>query len=149
MRVVLQLVKEAEVVIEKQVFSKIGKGFLLLVGFEEHDDYTTACKMIDKVLSLRLFPDSMGKTNLSLDDINGEIMYISQFTLYGDIKKGRRPSFVKAMNSDEARDLYLKSLAYLKEKFKGSIAQGIFQEDMEVSLVNDGPFTLMIDSEEL
>ena len=81
MRVVLQLVKEAEVVIEKQVFSKIGKGFLLLVGFEEHDDYTTACKMIDKVISLRLFPDQMGKTNLSLDDIGGEIMYISQFTL--------------------------------------------------------------------
>ncbi len=149
MRVVLQVVTKASVEIEGRVFSEIGKGFLLLVGFCEGDTLVTSKKMIDKILSLRLFPDENGKTNLSLDDVKGEILCVSQFTLYGNVKKGRRPSFIDALNAESARELYHETILYLEEQYSGKVAQGIFQADMKVKLVNDGPFTLIINSEDL
>ena len=147
MRCVIQVVRQAKCIIDEKEFSSIGKGFLLLVGFTSGDKEETIYKVIDKILSLRLFLDSNGKTNLSLKDVGGEVMCISQFTLYGDIKKGRRPSFTNSLNRSEAEPLYLKTIAYLNSQIKTS--SGIFGADMKIELVNDGPFTLIVDSEDL
>lgn len=104
--------------------------------------------MRDKVLKLRIFPDNNGKTNLSLDQVGGEILSVSQFTLYGEVKEGNRPSFVKSMKPDEARVLFALWNNLLKEKMP-SLKTGVFQADMQVELINDGPFTLWLDSKEL
>ena len=148
MRVLVQEVKKASVTIEEKVYSAIGKGFLLFVAFTEGDDEETLKKMRDKVLKLRIFPDNNGKTNLSLGQVGGEILSVSQFTLYGEVKEGNRPSFVKSMKPDEARILFALWNNLLKEKMP-SLKTGVFQADMQVELINDGPFTLWLDSKEL
>ncbi len=148
MKIVLQNVLEANVKINGELYNKINRGFLLLVGFKEGDDLEIVNKVAKKITKLRVFMDENGKTNLSLKDINGEILSISQFTLYGDISKGNRPSFIKSLDFIKAKELYEYFNKYMEsEGF--SVKTGIFGEDMKVSLVNDGPFTLIIDSEDL
>lgn len=148
MRVVLTTVLNAFVTIDNKVYSQIDRGFCLLVGFTHSDDQKIVDKMIDKILSLRVFADERGLTNLSIYDVKGQIMSVSQFTLYADTSGGRRPSFVNAMKPDQARELYAYFNQRLENKF-GPIATGIFGADMKVSSVNDGPFTVLLDSEEL
>lgn len=148
MRIVLTTVLEASVTIDNQVVGKINRGFCLLVGFTHDDNKEIVDKMIDKMLALRVFPDENGLTNLSLYDIKGEILSVSQFTLYADLAKGRRPSFVNAMKPDEAKALY----AYFNEQVKakyGAVETGVFGADMKVNSVNDGPFTVILDSKEI
>lgn len=148
MRVVLTTVLNASVTIDNKVYSQIDRGFCLLVGFTHSDDPKLVDKMIDKILSLRVFADERGLTNLSIYDVKGQIMSVSQFTLYADTSGGRRPSFVNAMKPDQARELYAYFNQQLENKF-GPIATGVFGADMKVSSVNDGPFTVLLDSEEL
>ena len=148
MRILVQEVLKASVTIDSKEVASIGRGFLLFVGFTQGDDQTVIAKMVDKVLKLRIFPDENGKTNLSLDKVKGSILSVSQFTLYGELKEGNRPSFVAALKPDEARILYAYFNNLLKERIP-SLQTGVFQADMKVSLINDGPFTLMLDSKEL
>ena len=148
MRVVLQIVKNASVTIDDKVYSQINEGFLLLVGFNNDDNEDVVKKVIDKIISLRIFQDENGKTNLGFLDLEKELLCVSQFTLYADIKKGRRPSFIEAMRPEKATKLYDFTLEYLKTKVK-IVKGGVFGADMKVNLLNDGPFTLMIDSKEL
>ena len=148
MRVLVQEVKRASVTIDNKLYSSINRGFLLFVGFTNGDSEETLRKMRDKVIKLRIFPDENGKTNLSLDQVNGEILSVSQFTLYGDMSEGNRPSFVKSMKPDEARILFALWNNLLKEKMP-SLQTGVFQADMQVELINDGPFTIWLDSDEL
>ena len=148
MRIVLTTVLNASVTIDNEVVGKINRGFCVLVGFTHDDTKEIVDKMIDKMLGLRAFPDENGLTNLSLYDIKGEILSVSQFTLYADLAKGRRPSFVNAMKPDDAKALY----AYFNEQIKakyGAVETGIFGADMKVSSVNDGPFTVIMDSKEI
>ena len=148
MRIVLTTVQNASVTIDGKLYSQISKGYLLLVGFTHDDNEEIASKMVDKILSLRVFPDKNGNTNLSLYDVDGEILSVSQFTLYANTKKGRRPSFVDAMRPDEATKLYDFFNKLLKEKYQ-KVQTGIFGADMKVESINDGPFTIILDSEEL
>lgn len=148
MRIVLTTILNASVTIDNNVYSQIDRGFCLLVGFTHSDNQKLVDKMIDKILSLRVFADERGLTNLSIYDVKGQIMSVSQFTLYADTSGGRRPSFVNAMKPDQARELYAYFNQQLENKF-GPIATGIFGADMKVSSVNDGPFTVLLDSEEL
>ena len=147
MRVLLQLVQRASVTVDGSIVSSIGKGFLLFVGVGEGDDEALAGKMASKVSKLRIFPDENGKTNLGLKDVDGEILCVSQFTLYASAKEGNRPSFTKVMRQEEARPIYEKFVSVLKETVP--VKEGIYRADMKVELVNDGPFTLILDSEEL
>lgn len=145
MRVVVQRSKESSVIIDGKVNGKIDKGFVLLVGFTFGDTKEIVNKMINKIINLRIFSDSDDKLNLSLKDINGEILSISQFTLYAKLN-GRRPSFTKALNYDEAKDLY----DYFNEKLRNldiNVETGVFGSDMTVNITNDGPVTIIIDSE--
>ena len=148
MRIVLTTVLNASVTIDNEVVAKINRGFCVLVGFTHDDTKETVDKMIDKMLGLRVFMDEKGLTNLSIYDVKGEILSVSQFTLYADLTGGRRPSFINAMKPDEAKALY----AYFNEQIKaiyGAVETGVFGADMKVSSVNDGPFTIVLDSEEL
>ncbi len=145
MRILVQRVKKASVTINNELYSSIGKGLLLFVGFAEGDDEETLRKMRDKVCKLRIFPDENGKTNLSLDQVDGEILSVSQFTLYGDMSQGNRPSFVNSMKPDEAKILFALWNNLLREKMS-NLQTGVFQADMEVELINDGPFTIWLDS---
>ena len=148
MRIVLTTVLNASVTIDEKVVGQIGRGFCLLVGFTHDDTKETVDKMIDKMLGLRVFMDEKGLTNLSIYDVKGEILSVSQFTLYADLTGGRRPSFVNAMKPDEAKALY----AYFNEQIKakyGAVEAGVFGADMKVSSVNDGPFTVIMDSKEI
>lgn len=148
MKIVLTTVLEASVTINNNKISQIGRGFLLLVGFTDGDNKQIVEKMVDKLLGLRVFPDEHGMINLSLEDINGDILSVSQFTLYANVAKGRRPSFVNALRPSEAEPLYeyFNNLITLK---KGHVSTGIFGADMKVSSINDGPFTLILDSEDI
>ena len=148
MRIVLTTVTSASVKIEEKVVGQIGRGFCLLVGFTHTDTKETVDKMIDKMLSLRVFVDGKGLTNLSIYDVKGEILSVSQFTLYADLTGGRRPSFVNAMKPDEAKALYEYFNEQVKAKY-GAVQTGVFGADMKVSSVNDGPFTIILDSKEL
>lgn len=148
MRVIIQNVINASVSIDNKIVGKISRGFCLFVGFTDGDDENIVSKMVNKIIGLRLFNDENGKTNLSLKDIDGEILSVSQFTLYGSVKDGRRPAFVNAMRPEKASHLY----NYFNDCLKNSefhIEKGVFGADMKVSLVNDGPFTMILDSEEL
>ncbi len=149
MRIVLSTVSSASVSIKKEIISSINQGYLLLVGFTHDDNKEIVSKMVDKLLSLRVFPDKEGLTNLSLDDVNGDILSVSQFTLYADVSDGRRPSFHKVMPSRDAYDLYMFFNSELRNKSHHEVKEGIFGEAMDVSSVNDGPFTLILDSKEL
>lgn len=148
MRIVLQRVLEAKVDIDGVTKGKIGKGFLLLVGVGEGDTKEIADKLIEKISRLRIFEDSEGKANLSIDQVGGEVLVVSQFTLYADCKKGNRPSFVKAGNPALAEELYEYILTRCRELFKNT-ESGEFGADMKVSLINDGPFTVILDSNEM
>lgn len=143
MKVVVQRVKEAKVEVDDKVTGKIDKGLLLLVGFTKGDNEEKIDYMINKILNLRIFDDENGIMNLSVKDINGSILSVSQFTLYADTKKGKRPSYINALNSKEATVLY--DLFNKKLKDKINTETGIFGAYMKVSLVNDGPITIIIE----
>ena len=148
MRVILTTVLEASVEISGKTVGKISRGYLLLVGFTDGDDKETVDKMVDKILSLRVFPDEHGQINISLQEVNGAILSVSQFTLYADASKGRRPSFVNALRPGEAEPLYDYFNQQLELKH-GKVSTGVFGADMKVHSINDGPFTLLLDSKEL
>ena len=148
MRIVIQRVKRASVSVEEKVVGSIQKGFLVLIGVGQGDDDATADKYMKKLLGLRIFEDENGKTNLSLADVGGELLVISQFTLYADCKKGNRPSFVKAGAPDMAERLYEHFMDRCRN-YVDVVEKGQFGADMKVELLNDGPFTLMLESEQL
>ena len=145
MRVVLQLVSRAAVHVGGSAVGEIGKGLLLLVGFHTGDGEEQLSWMADKVLGLRIFPDDAGKMNLGLAEAEGDILVVSQFTLYGDTKKGRRPSFVDAAPPQIAVPLYERFVAVLEDRGPGRVETGEFGALMEVELVNDGPVTLVLE----
>lgn len=149
MKVILQTVLSANVKVLGNVIATINKGYLLLVGFTDGDTKETADVLIDKIIKLRTFSDEHGLINLSLEDVKGDILSVSQFTLYADTTKGRRPSFTHALNSNDALDLYDYFNKELEQKLNKHISTGIFGADMKVESVNDGPFTLILDSKEL
>ena len=148
MRFVIQRVTEASVTIDGEISGKIGKGYLVLIGVADTDTKEIADKMIRKMIGLRIFEDEQGKTNLSLDAVGGELLLVSQFTLYANCKRGNRPSFIEAGAPDMASEMY----EYIIEKCKEQVEvveRGRFGADMKVSLINDGPFTIVLDSETL
>ncbi|MFR1833387.1 MAG: D-aminoacyl-tRNA deacylase [Lachnospiraceae bacterium] len=148
MKAVLQRVTKAAVTADGQETGRIEKGFAILLGVSDEDTEETAKKLADKICRLRIFEDENGKTNLSLADVGGELLVVSQFTLYADCKKGNRPSFVKAGAPDHANRIY----EYFMECCRNHVSKvehGIFGADMQIELVNDGPFTLALDSREL
>ena len=148
MRFVIQRVKNAQVTVNDEVVGRIGKGFMVLVGVSETDTQETADKMVSKMIRLRIFEDENGKTNLDLASVNGELLIVSQFTLYADCRKRNRPSFIKAGDPAHAEALY----EYILKKCAQTVPvveRGIFGAEMSVSLVNDGPFTILLDSETL
>ena len=148
MKLVIQRVTHASVTVDNNVIGKIGKGYMVLIGVSDTDTKEIADKMLDKMIKLRIFEDENGKTNLSLADVGGELLLISQFTLYANCKKGNRPSFIEAGSPDHANALY----EYIIEKCKERVdvvEQGEFGEEMKVELLNDGPFTVILDSEQI
>lgn len=145
MKVVIQRVKEASVTVDNQIVGKIPQGFLLLVGISDEDTLEMVQKMAEKISKLRIFEDAQGKMNLALKDVDGQILSISQFTLYADCKKGNRPSFDGAGKPEHAKKLYLAFDEYLRE-LGFQVEEGIFGADMKVSLCNDGPVTIILDS---
>lgn len=148
MKIVLQRVLEASVSVNETIIGKIGKGYLLLLGVSDSDTKDIADKMIEKISRLRIFEDSEGKTNLSIDQVEGEVLVVSQFTLYADCRKGNRPSFTEAGSPALAEELYEYVLSRASELFC-KVQHGEFGADMKVSLVNDGPFTLVLDSKDI
>lgn len=147
MKFVIQRVLNGSVSVDDEVIGAIDKGYVVLVGVCDTDTEQIAEKMVQKMINLRIFEDSDGKTNLSLHDVGGEILIISQFTLYADCRKGNRPSFIKAGAPEHANALY-EYMIKLCEKECPRVQHGSFGADMKVSLVNDGPFTIVLDSEE-
>ena len=145
MRVVLQRVSSGSVTIQEEVVGQIGIGLVLLVGFTDGDDEEIVRWMADKVVGLRVFSDEDEKMNLSLQDVGGDLLVVSQFTLYGDTRKGRRPSFVKAAHPDAAIPLYETFLDLLRERGPGRVESGEFGAMMDVALVNAGPVTLVLE----
>ena len=148
MRFVIQRVTEASVTIDGEISGKIGKGYLVLIGVADTDKKEIADKMIRKMIGLRIFEDEQGKTNLSLADVDGGLLLVSQFTLYANCKRGNRPSFIEAGKPDMANEMY----EYIIEKCRESVDEvqtGEFGADMKVQLLNDGPFTILLDSDQL
>jgi len=148
MRFLVQRVTHASVEVDKHTIGEIQKGFLVLIGISQEDTKEIADKMIRKLIALRIFEDQNGKTNLSLADVSGELLLISQFTLYADCKKGNRPSFIKAGSPDYANEMYEYIIAQCREQIP-VVQTGSFGADMKISLLNDGPFTIMLDSSEI
>ena len=148
MRFLIQRVNHASVTVDDKEVGKIEKGLLVFVGVFEEDTEEVADKLIRKLLGLRIFADENGKTNLSLTDVKGELLIVSQFTLCADCKKGNRPSFTKAGNPDKANELYEYILSACREK-NTVTESGVFGADMRVDLSNDGPFTILLDSHEM
>ena len=148
MKFLIQNVLNASVRVENEVIGEINKGFVVFIGINNTDNTIIADKMIHKLLNLRVFKDSEGKTNLSLADVSGELLLISQFTLYADCKHGNRPSFINAGKPEPAKELY----EYIIDRCRQSdlkVQTGSFGADMKVELINDGPFTIILDSEEI
>ncbi len=144
MKFVIQKVDRASVSVDEEIVGDIGKGFLVLVGVGQNDTCEMADKFVKKMINLRIFEDENGKTNLALKDVDGQVLLISQFTLYADCRKGNRPSFVKAGDPQKAKELY----EYIIEKTRESVPvveTGVFGAHMKVSLVNNGPFTVILD----
>ncbi|MBF7095883.1 D-aminoacyl-tRNA deacylase [Alkalibacter mobilis] len=148
MRAIVQRVNKASVEVDEKTVGSIKKGILVFLGIKKEDQISDMEYIADKLINLRIFEDENDKMNKSVKDINGEILIVSQFTLYGDCRKGRRPSFIEAAPPFEARELYDKIVLNLK-KSGLNIQQGVFQAHMDVCLVNDGPVTLMLDSEKI
>ena len=148
MRVVVQRVKQATVKVEGQVIGEIGKGLLILVGFLDTDDIKEYDYILDKIIGLRIFEDDNDKMNLSVKDVDGDILIVPNFTLYGDCRKGRRPSYSVAAKPDKARIIFEQFIKRANEKYN-KIQKGMFQADMKVELLNDGPVTLLLDSDKV
>ena len=144
MKVVIQRVNHAAVRVDGTCIGEIGKGFLIFLGVAEQDSKELCDRFIDKIIKLRIFEDSNGKTNLSLGDVNGELLIVSQFTLYADCKKGNRPSFTNAAKPEYANELYEYFVAECKKRIE-VVETGEFGADMKISLENDGPFTIVLD----
>lgn len=142
MKMVVQRVREAAVEVEDRTVGRIGRGFLVLLGVSQTDTRQQADKLAKKMLGLRIFPDAEGKTNLSLADVGGQLLVVSQFTLYADCRKGYRPSFVQAAGGQQAEELYEYFVALCRAECP-VVETGVFGTHMEVSLVNDGPFTIV------
>ena len=152
MKFLIQRVKNASVTIDEKVVGSIDKGFFVLIGVNENDTREVADKMIRKLMGLRIFADAEGKTNLSISDVGGSLLLVSQFTLYADCKKGNRPSFIKSGSPQHAEEIYdyvVESCRKLTEETDIKVETGSFGADMTCSIVNDGPFTIDLDSDEL
>ena len=147
MRFLIQRVNSASVQVDGETSGSIGKGLLVFIGICETDDEAIADKLLDKLLKLRIFDDADGKTNLSVFDVSGELLLVSQFTLYANCKKGNRPSFTDAAGPEKANRLYEYIIKEAEKKIR--VGTGIFGADMKVTLENDGPFTVMLDSDEI
>lgn len=147
MRFVIQRVTNAKVTVEGEVKGKIDRGFMVLIGVSKTDTRAEADRLIKKMLGLRIFEDENGKTNLSLTDVGGSLLLISQFTLYADCRKGNRPSFINAGDPVSANELYEYIIAECSKSFH--VEKGVFGADMKVELLNDGPFTVILDSNEI
>lgn len=145
MRVVLQRVSRGQVRIDGEAVGRVGRGYVLLVGFGPEDEEADLIWMADKIVGLRLFADEQDRMNLDLDEVQGGVLVVSQFTLYGDARKGRRPSFIGAAAPDRAVALYDRFLALLEERVPGRVESGEFGAMMDVELVNDGPVTLLLE----
>jgi D-tyrosyl-tRNA(Tyr) deacylase len=143
MRVVCQRVKHAKVSVDRKVVGKINKGFLIYVGFNLEDNIDIVKKMANKISKLRIFEDELGKLNLNLEQVHGQILVVSQFTLYGDVKGNNRPSFINALRPEQANVLYQAFVDRLSELFH--VETGIFQAHMEVESINDGPVTILVE----
>ncbi|MCH2042772.1 MAG: D-aminoacyl-tRNA deacylase [Saprospiraceae bacterium] len=148
MRVVLQRVSHASVTVDQKIIGKIKKGLLLLLGIEATDKQEDIDWLCKKILGMRIFNDTEHKMNLSVQDVDGEILVISQFTLHASTKKGNRPSFIRAAKPDISIPLYEKFVQSLKEKSRKEIQTGIFGADMKIELLNDGPVTIILDSKQ-
>lgn len=148
MKFVIQRTTQASVSVDGEVLGKIQKGFVVFIGVSNEDTKETADKMVRKMCALRIFEDEDGKTNLSLADVGGGLLLISQFTLYADCKKGNRPSFIKAGAPDMANDMYEYIIEQCR-KYVPIVERGRFGSDMKIQLLNDGPFTIVLDSAEL
>ncbi len=148
MKFVIQRVNYASVKVDEQTVGQIKKGFLVLIGVNQTDTREIADKMIRKLIGMRIFSDENGKTNLALKDVDGELLLVSQFTLYADCKKGNRPSFTDAGSADMADEMYEYIISECKKQVP-VVERGIFGADMKVTLENDGPFTIVLDSEQL
>lgn len=149
MKLVIQRVKESSVEIDGKITGKTDLGFMVLFGACNDDTTETVDKIVKKMVGLRIFEDENGKTNLSLSDVGGTILLVSQFTLYADCKKGNRPSFVNAGNPDHAKELYEYAIKLIRDTYGIHTETGEFGADMKVSLINDGPFTIVLDSDQL
>ena len=149
MKIVLQRVSHASVTVDEKVIGAIGQGFLVLLGVSDTDTEEIADKMVDKLCKLRIFQDDQGKTNLSLADVGGELLVVSQFTLYADCRKGRRPSFVNAAAPAEADRLYEYFQQSVKNAGVAKVEHGKFGASMQVELLNNGPVTIMLDTDEI
>lgn len=148
MRFVIQRVQHANVSVDGQIIGAIDKGLLVFIGVTHSDTSEIADKMVKKLVNMRIFQDENDKTNLALQDVNGQLLLISQFTLYADCKKGNRPSFVNAGNPDMANELYEYIIKCCKESVP-IVEKGSFGADMKIDLLNDGPFTIVLDSDDL
>ena len=149
MRIVIQRVREASVKINDEIVGEIQQGLLVLLGIEHVDSELDADYLIQKLIHLRIFGDDEGKMNLSVSDISGDLLIVSQFTLFADTKKGNRPSFIRSARPEQAIPLYDYFLSQLKKSFAGKIEKGVFGGDMQVELINDGPVTIILDSKHL
>lgn len=148
MRFVIQRVKRASVSVEEKVVGKIDKGFMVLIGISQEDNKEIADKMIRKLINLRVFTDENDKMNLNINSVNGELLLVSQFTLYANCKEGNRPAFIEAAKPDLANELYEYIISECKNKVN-IVQSGIFGAKMKVDLVNDGPVTIILDSEKI
>ena len=148
MRFIIQRVTKASVTVEEKVIGRIDRGFLVLIGVGQEDTKAMADKLVKKMIGLRIFSDENDKINLSLKDVGGNLLLVSQFTLYADCKKGNRPSFIRAGAPDEAEQMYEYIIEKCREEFP-EVQTGSFGADMKVELLNDGPFTIILDSEEI
>lgn len=146
MRLVIQRAKKAKVVINNQLYASIGKGLVVLLGIQEDDDLSDIKWLVKKLVNMRIFPDDKHPINASIEEVNGEFLVVSQFTLHASTKKGNRPSFIKAASPIKAEELYLKFLDELRQQTKLTVKSGKFGASMDIDLVNHGPVTILIDS---
>lgn len=146
MRAVIQKVKRARLTIDNQEYSKIDEGLMVLLGIEDSDTENDITWLADKIRKLRIFEDENSVMNLSVEDVKGEIMIVSQFTLHASTKKGNRPTYIRASKPEFAKPMYEKFVSYTKETFSGNVVTGVFGADMQIELVNNGPTTILIDT---